>query len=466
MAVPKTVKASLSGPVSPRGATPFLAAAVALAGLGAGTALGYSTVMLAVALGGPALISLARRPQMGVFVLAAAAPFDGLLQLAPHASSLRAWKEVLTGAVLLASFVCPAEVRVGRRRLPPWTTAVAALMGLGLISAAFVGGSQAITGFRIDYFYVLLAWAMWRCPLRDGDRDRLVSILMVTGGLEAAIGLAEQGIGGGRLHGLGFPYNTTIRFAGSHLRSFGTFTYQAPLAYFLVVVALIGLSQLLSDPGRRRNRLFGWTLPVIGAALFFTFERGAWIAMIVGCLYLGVRRHRVLLLAAPPVLVAVLYLPGRYLATAVSSSSLGERASGWSANLGNVLAHPLGQGIGATGAAAARVAALDAKSGSTLAGAGVYQPDNYYYKTVYELGVLGLWLLLLFLVGAVVWCHRVAAELAARQAPARDEALVEAVCAFLLAAMAASGVATFFEIFPMDLLTWMLLGTVASCQVE
>jgi hypothetical protein len=36
------------------------------------------------------------------------------------------------------------------------------------------------------------------------------------------------------------------------------------------------------------------------------------------------------------------------------------------------------------------------------------------------------------------------------------------VAAFILGAIAASLVATFFEIFPMDALTWLLLGVVAA----
>ena len=36
-----------------------------------------------------------------------------------------------------------------------------------------------------------------------------------------------------------------------------------------------------------------------------------------------------------------------------------------------------------------------------LGAKGVYQPDNYYFKTVIELGVIGLWFLIRILIGAV-----------------------------------------------------------------
>ncbi|MGH9077310.1 MAG: O-antigen ligase family protein, partial [Acidimicrobiales bacterium] len=318
-----------------------------------------------------------------------------------------------------------------------------------------------------DYFYILLAWAIWRCPPDPRERDRLVTILMATGSFAGAFGLAQQALGFARLHALGYQYNSTIRFTGSHLRSFGTFSYQSPFAYFLMVVLILGVSQALTEPHRARNRLFVASLPVLLGSLLFTFERGAWLGVGVGWLYIGLRRHRTLLLALPPALLVPLYLPAGITSTALSNRSLGQRANGWAANIHQVLLHPLGAGIGATGAAAARVAALQVQGSAPPSGtsgtvvAATYQPDNYYYKTLYEFGVVGMWLLVIFLVAAAVSCHQTSGRL-----QGRDAALADGVCAFVLAAVVASAVATFFEIYPMDLFTWLLLGTVAVCDPE
>ena len=422
---------------------------------------GNGGIALGVVVLVPLVGALVRRPQRGVLVLVALAPFDNLLDLLPQAGTLHAWKEVLVGAVLVATFVTPATSRAAKRRsLPGWTPAVVALIALGLVSAGVVGVNQGLTGLRIEFFYVLLAVAIWRCPLGSTERDRMVTLLMVNGAVNAVAGLAEEVLGGDRLHAIGFPYNTTIRYAGGNiLRAFGTFSYQSPLAYFLMVVVLIGLSQILREPGRLRNRLFVASLPLLLASLLFTFERGAFIGLAVGCIYLGVRRRSGIFLAAPVVLLVPLYLPAGVTKGVLSASSLGERASGWTANLHQVLLHPLGAGIGATGAAATKVA-IQAKSAAPAVSA-IYQPDNYYYKTVYELGVIGLWFLVLFFVAAVASCDRAAVRL-----QGRDGALADGVCAFLLAAVVASFVSTFFEIYPMDLLTWLLLATVATCAPE
>jgi hypothetical protein len=421
---------------------------------------GHGTIALATAVLAPVVPLLLLRPQRGVLAMTALAPFDGLLGLLPHSGSLHVWKEVLVIGTLLATFVAPAGARrASRASLPGWYPAVAALLLLGAISAVLVGHSQGTTGYRIDFFYILLAWAIWRCPPSATDRDRLVTILMFDGAVTGLFGLFDEVLGGARLHSIGFAYNSTIRFAGGHLRAFSTFTYQSPFAYFLMVVLLLGVSQALTEPGRLRNRLFLGSLPVMLGGLLFTFERGAWIGLAVGCLYLGIRRHRGLLMGVPLAALVPLYLPAGIASTALSGRSLGERSSGWSANLHQVVLHPFGAGIGATGAAAEKVAALQTHNPTPLATSVIYQPDNYYYKTIYELGVIGLWLLVLFLVAAFVWCDRLAVRL-----QGRDAALADSVAAFIVAAMVASTVSTFFEIYPMDMLTWLLLATIATCD--
>lgn len=423
-----------------------------------GAALGgfgiYLLALGAVILAG---VGLLRRPQRGVLLLAGLVPFDGLLDLLPHSSSLHSWKDILVALTLAATFTAPAEARAARgRRLPRWWPALAGLLVIAVASAAAVRGNQAVTGLRIGFFYLLVAWAIWRCPLNDRERDLLVSVLLVTGILTAVFGLAQEVVGPDRLHALGYPYNTTLRFTGGHLRAFATFTYQAPFAYFLMVVSLLGLSQLMTEPKRLRNRLFALSMPAVLGGLFFTFERGAWLGLAAGCLYLGLRHYRLLLLAVPLGAVGFLYLPASVSVATLSSSSLAERSTGWGANFAQILAHPLGVGVGATGAAAARVAALQVHGATALAAA-VYQPDNYYFKTAYELGVLGLWMLVMLLVAVLLDSDRAALVLADR-----DAGLAAGVTAFILAAMVASTVSTFLEIFPMDVFTWVLVTVVAT----
>jgi len=392
--------------------------------------------------------ALVRRPQRGLLVLAALVPLNGLLIVIPHPSALNGWKEALVVATLLATFAAPSDARAApASRLPGWAPAVIGLVALALASGLAVGGLQALVGLKVGYFFLLAAVAAWRCPLDARERDRLVTILMVMGVLTAAYGLVQQVLGAERLNAFGYPYNTTIRFAGGSLRSFSTFNQPFGFGFFQMLVLLIGIPQALAEPQRRRNRLFLLALPLLALGLLSSIVRGAWLGAAVGMAYLASHRYRVLLLLVPLAVLAVAFLPSE----ALSSSSTTERTTSWEQNVGRVFSNPFGVGLGASGAAAEKAAI----------GTGVrtYQPDNFYFKTVLELGVLGLWMLVLLLAGAFS-----ASRAAAGRLDGRDAALAAGVAAMVAAAAAASFVATYFEIFPMDLFFWLLLTVVARCD--
>jgi O-antigen ligase len=90
-----------------------------------------------------------------------------------------------------------------------------------------------------------------------------------------------------------------------------------------------------------------------------------------------------------------------------------------------------------------------------------YQPDNYYVKMLLELGPIGLWLFLALIITALLWTTRLS-----RSLPGRDGALALGVSASIVAAMFASVVATYFEIFPIDVYFWLLLGVVGCAAAQ
>jgi hypothetical protein len=428
----------------------------------AATVAGVAPLLIAAALAVPLLGVLCVRPQRGVLLLAALLPFDGMLLLLPSQSTLvRSWKEGVVLLTLAATAVCPARSRASQsRRYPPWLVPLVALVGYCVVSAVATSVHTGITGLRIDFFYVLVALAIWRCPLSTRDLDRLVTILMVDAWITSAYGLAQQVLGAARLARLGYPYDATIRFTGTHLRSFASFNQPFPFAYFLMMVILVCLPVAVDDLSRRRNRLFLTSLPAIGAALVFTFVRGALLGLAAGGAYLAWRRYRGLVFVVPLVVVAFLYLPQSLLSSVTASSSLGQRASGWAANLGHLVNHPLGEGVGTTGASAAAAAGLNQTSPNAptvVLTPTPYQPDNYYYKELYELGVLGLWLFVMMLVSVAATGDR-----GARASPHAPSATLSfGITAFVVAALASSLVSTFFEIFPMDAYFWMFTGVVS-----
>ncbi len=402
----------------------------------------------------PLALALARRPQRGLLVLAALAPFDGLLLLVPRLPPLAAgWKEALVLATLGATCVAPASARASSARpFPGWAPAVAGMLVLGFTSALVVGGLQAAWGLKIAFFFVLVAVIVWRCPLNGSERDALVTILIVAGFVTAIYGLVQQGMGPSELNALGYEYDSTIRTTRGLLRSFSSFDNPFGFAYFLMLVVLIGVTHALDRPGRLRSRLFLLALPVFVVALASTFVRGAWVGLVVGLAYLGWARFpRLLLLGLPLALLGLLLLPTDVSSAAFSSSSGAQRVAGWQANLAEITRHPLGLGLGSSNAAAEKVADAGDARGE------VYHPDNEYYRAVYELGVLGLWLTVLLLVSAFLGARTVSVTL-----PGDGGVFALAVSSTVLAAGAASVVATYFDTFPNNVYFWLLLAVVAT----
>jgi putative inorganic carbon (hco3(-)) transporter len=413
--------------------------------------LGPASV-LTLAVVAPLVVALATRPQRGLLLLAALVPFDGLLLLMDPVPPLVAgWKEGVVLITLAATFVAPAGARApGRRPLPAWWPAVAALFGVSLASGVAVGGLQAAWGLKIAFFFLLVAVAAWRCPLDARERDRLVTILLVAGVLTAVYGIVQQAMGHDALHHLGYEYNTAIRFTGGFVRSFSSFDNPFGFAYFLMLVLLIVVPHALSEPRRLRSRVTLCCLPILALGLATSFVRGAWIGLAVGLAYLAWSRFRALALGIPVVAVGLVLLPGAVTSAAFAGSSGLDRVNSWHANLSEIASHPFGVGVGASNAAAERVLGSHREDE-------VFHPDNEYYRALYELGVIGLWLIVLVLTATFG-----ATRTAAMRLGSEGSLFALATSATILAAAASAFVTTYFDTFPNDMYFWLLVGTVAA----
>ncbi|WP_241384869.1 O-antigen ligase family protein [Rhodococcus sp. CH91] len=415
--------------------------------------------------------ALHRRPQRGLLLVAALTPLHGLLVIVPGGEALSPWKEGVLLLTLAATFVSPY-----RDRLPapsyPWWPAVVAWAAIGVGSAAVTSGLAGITAVKITFFYLVIPVILWRAPFGARDRDHLVTILMGTGVLTALIGLAQQAIGGERLAELGYRWDEHLRITGGILRSFSTFTTPFAFGLFVMISLIVGCAVAFADPRRLRNTLFLCAVPIMLLGMGVTIVRASYIGLVVALLWLAIHRYRALFLgfgaalALAPVLL--LTIPSSVLAPLFSSSSLGERGDGWSQTLSSLWVHPFGQGLGATGSAAAKAVDDGNPMLSELSlqaavqfGFMPYQPDNYYMKLAVELGPIGLWLFVLVLVCAAVSTLR-----ASRIMNGQDAALALGVSGTIVAAAVASTVATYLEIFPLDVYFWLLLGTVGCALTQ
>ncbi len=417
---------------------------------------GFALWVLALAILIPSAVAVYRRPQRGVLILVALLPFDGMLKaLGPGWTN--PWKQVLILGILGLTFLCPPEARAQEhRKFPAWAPAFLGLLALGLVSALFVDFNTAITGLRLSYFSVLIALAIWRCPLDRRERDHLVTIFMVLGLVTALVGIWQQAVGHAYLHSLGYAYEDNIRFtSGFTLRSFSTFNLPFSFGFYEMLVILIGLPMALAEPKRLRSKLFFLALPIISVGLLFSFVRGAFLGLAIGLLYLAFHRYKILVYGIPIVLVAALFIPtGANVSNAVfSSTSLGARSVSWQDRLDLFAQSPVfGTGIGTTGAAAEKSATLNNQDPNAT-----YYPDNSWLKVAFELGIFALWLLVIMLVSMFIVTR--ATE---KRVEGIDQDFVIGVAAQLLAIMVSSLVATYLELVPMDQLFWIMIAIVAT----
>ncbi|WP_082949588.1 O-antigen ligase family protein [Mycobacterium sp. ACS4331] len=422
-----------------------------------------------------ASLFILHRPQRGLLILAALTPLNGLLIILPDAAPAW-WKEALL-LVTVAAAVTRSGLRAPARLNVPWWPAIAVLVVIGCVSAVLTHGSLGWIPIKITFCYLLVVVALWFAPLSAADRDRLVTVIMVGGTLNALWGVAQQVLGAEFLLGLGYEYGQQVRFAGDSLRSFGTFVQPFGYGLFLMLTILIGVAVALDDPRRRRNQVFLWLLPVLVAGLAASVVRASFVGLAVGLLWIGVLRHRKLLAAAAAAAVVavpavLVFAPRGALATVFSPDSFSTRAQGWGVTWSLILDRPLGAGLGSAGSAAQKIVTdalqLPESFATRIDGAVAYsiglpyQPDNYYMKMLIELGPLGLWFFVMFLVAAAVSTLHVARS-AARPA---DAGLAVGVGALRAAAAVASLVSTYLEIFPMDYFTWLLLGAVGCIPLS
>lgn len=439
-----------------------LPAALALIIGGLAAAIGVITglwpylIFLAVLI--PLALLVVKRPQTGILIFAALIPFDGLNYIFPLPVWAEGWKVAFVLGLLVATFLCPPEARgAPRRRLPGWTPAVIGMFLIALITVPMVGTGTALVGLRISYFNILIVVAVWRCPLDRSERDQLVNIFIGVAIITSIYGIYQQFVGHAQLAAWGYPYNEVIRFTnGWRLRSFSTFNQPFPFAFYLMLTVLIALPHALSDPKRLRNRVFLISLPLIGIAMVVSYVRGAWLGLGIGLLYLAFHRYKILVAFIPLAFAALLFLPGgsSFTSAALQSNSLNVRTTSWAERGGAVWSNPIGDGIGTTGAAAAKVATTSAP---TALGVNTFQADNAYLKVGLEIGLAGLWLFLALLVSAFLTGRYVE-----KRVEKTDTHFAAGWSAQVLGIAGACFVASYFEMIPMDALFWLMLAIIST----
>lgn len=178
---------------------------------------------------------------------------------------------------------------------------------------------------------------------------------------------------------------------------------------FIVMVAPMAAAMIYYCKRIWIKTTFAVVTGVMCLCLLFTFSRGAWVGIVVAVVIFSLYLDRRLLGALAGLMAAVLILiPSitsrlTYLFTNDyrEASALGGRTIRW--ELGRLLLtenNPwLGFGLGRFGGAVA----MNNKVLIESEGFKYFYMDNYYLKTMVEMGYIGLFFLLLMIAGLVIW---------------------------------------------------------------
>lgn len=275
--------------------------------------------------------------------------------------------------------------------------------------------SSGANGLRLVHFYLIaIPGGMLLAARLPAER---VALLLLGMGIIVAAYAALRGIIGPTEHERAFTRSRAENtFLGKHSRDIGSFTSPIALASFVVPATLFGLTLAFLEVRRRVLGAILFALALIAAIA--SYVRTALVAVVAGAIALaallatghGVPR-RVKLTAVG---LAITVLVGGYGATLLASDvdqfakdraesllnpfadySLNERYKTWERTLKKVVHNPEGTGVGTVGRA-------------TIKGSGrkAVFTDNSYLKILQEQGVLGGFLFLFGVLGALVLCWR------------------------------------------------------------
>lgn len=373
---------------------------------------------------------------------------------APLAAFAGIWDELLLIVVVLLGLWQAGMERWrlhGTRLLLPVLAYSAVMLGLLLLNSPEM--EVAVEGLRVMVQYVL--WFFVGANLvRSKPQLRWLTdaFLLVAAGL-AAHGVYQYAVGVEiPLTWIDSKVETSIK-----TRVFSIIGSPNVLGSLLVLALPVGFVGYLQARAPLKKLVYAAACGVMAACLVFTFSRGAWLALAVVLLLLGLWRDRrilaaILLLALlTPVLLPSVYHRVAYMATPeyTKSSIRGGRLGRWDQALNYWRGAPAtGVGLGRFGGA---VAAQHFPYDS-------FYVDNFYLKVGVETGWVGLSALLVLLLCGLHLARRSLEEVD------DDElrTLGLGILAGLVGVLAHNAVENIFEVPMMATYFWFFLGAVVA----
>ena len=316
-------------------------------------------------------------------------PLDVLLRTAglpPVVSSL--WDEALLGAMLLYALYDTAKTKSAPRITPidsPFMLcfAVGVFLMMVISPAMFI----AVDGFRAVFQYMLFYPALVRLVKNERDLSLVTLTILGTGVILAFHGIYQY------IVAAPIPEHwVSMSEAGVRTRAFSIVGSPNILGDFMIMTAPIAVAMAYRVQSMKSKIFFWGCFAVIGLCCLFTFSRGAWIGLVAAAVIFSLMVDRRLFALIVIAGVAALLVPEvsnrlGYLFTPEfqEKNEAGGRNMWWQygmelLNRKNPL---LGVGLGGFGGAVAM-------HNQVMPGVTYFYLDNYYVKTLVEMGYVGL----------------------------------------------------------------------------
>ena len=307
------------------------------------------------------------------------------------------WDELLlvcAFALILARRTgCKPPVSLRTTNLDIWVGAFVAT-GLMLIALIHPFPSVAVAGFRATCQYLLWFFAAAGLIRTDRDLKRVYGLMLILAALIAAHGVYQF------IVGVPIPENWTDQAeADVRTRVFSIFGSPNIMADFMVMFAPMAAGLAYTVKNRKLKYLAWFGVFLMCFACLFTMSRAGWVAMAAAIVIFALLVDRRLFLVMLAAFAAALFLPFvasrlGYLFTDefAHSTAHGGRSSRWALGLGHLYdSNPLlGFGMGMFGGAVAM-------QNQVYGHIQYFYLDNYYLKTLVEMGYVGLTVFLLMM---------------------------------------------------------------------
>lgn len=264
------------------------------------------------------------------------------------------------------------------------------LIGIAYIVLDVTSLSVNIEGFRAIFQFMFVFFIAFYLNDRPEHTKALLSIAVLVGSLLALHGIYQW------VFKVPMPAHwVDTTETGVRTRSFSILGSPNSLGSYMAMLTPISLGLFMQEKQWSKKLLWLAAAAVLAACLIFTFSRGAWLALAGAIAVIGIMYDRRLLIVGfiaailaavfvPAVSHRIIYLfSPEYLMKSAQSG----RISRWFEAYDQMRSNPLfGSGMGHFGGAVAK------RNFNTV------YVDNYYLKTMAEMGLLGLtafiWLML------------------------------------------------------------------------